>query len=50
VRGTGRLADELAAGGGSSGDVSDIVTSPLVHISESARPEAVRSLIEKLVE
>jgi hypothetical protein len=29
-------------------DMADIVRSPLVHISESARPEAVRPLIAKL--
>jgi hypothetical protein len=50
VRGTGRLADDLANGGGASGDVSDIVKSPLVHISESARPEAVRRLMMTLLE
>ena len=50
VRGTGRLADELAAGGESKDDLADIVRSPLVHISESARPEAVRPVIAKLLE
>jgi hypothetical protein len=50
VRGTGRLADELAGGGGSKDDRADIVRSSLVHISESARPEAVRPLIAKLLE
>ena len=31
-------------------DTADIVRSPLVHISESARPEAVRPLIARLLE
>ena len=50
VRGTGRLADKLAVGGGSTEDLADIGRSPLVHISESARPEAVRPVIAKLLE
>jgi hypothetical protein len=50
VRGTGRLADELAVGGGSKDELADIVRSPFVHISESARPEAVRPVIAKLLE
>jgi hypothetical protein len=50
VRGTGRLADELAVGGGSTDDLADIRRSPLVHISEGAGPEAVQPVIAKLLE
>jgi len=50
ARGTGRLADQLAEGGGSDSDLSDIVTSPLVHVSGSARPEAVRDIVVKLLQ
>lgn len=47
VRGTGRLADQLSAGG--TGELADVVASPLLHVSESSRPDGVRELMLKLL-
>ena len=48
VRGTGRLADQLAADAG-QGEFADVVGSPHVHFTESGRAEAVRTLLLKVL-
>lgn len=45
VRGTGRLADQLAQPDAAHGELSDIVRSSQVHVTESARPDAVRKIL-----